>query len=305
MLEPTPVGDVHRVVLYPSEGERAKEAAVTAASWLINRGVSVATSEWFLTRHREVMPGGCVSIDAEAISDDAFDLMIALGGDGTLLRAARAVAEVGIPVMGVNLGNLGFLSAFGASELIDALQTAVDGRLTWEPRLRMTVEVMRGGGVWSCQTACNDAYVKHGATPRMLQLSTMVGGYKMADFRADGLIVSTPMGSTAYNLAAGGPIVDAATDAFIITPICPHSLTHRPVVTSARSPIGVTFTGPAAAGGATLSVDGQWSVGLEVGDEVNIRAASQPLKLVPPHTSSVFAILRHKLGWSGSESQRW
>src|SRR5690606_20052001 len=201
MLEPTPVGDVHRVVLYPSEGERAKEAAVTAAGWLINRGVSVATSEWFLARHREVMPGGCVSIDAEAISDDAFDLMIALGGDGTLLRAARAVAEVGIPVMGVNLGNLGFLSAFGASELVDALQTAVDGRLTWEPRLRMTVEVMRGGGVWSRQTACNDTYVKHGATPRMLQLSTMVGGYKMADFRADGLIVSTPMGSTAYNLA--------------------------------------------------------------------------------------------------------
>lgn len=298
MLEPHALGEVHRVLLYPSEGERAKEAALTAASWLLNRGVAVAASETFAARHRDVMPPGCAAIDPEALTAD-WDIMIALGGDGTLLRAARAVAEVGIPVMGVNLGTLGFLSAFGAQELIDALQAAVEARLTWEPRLRMTVEVMRGGGVWSRQTACNDTYVKHGATPRMLQLSTMVAGQKMADFRSDGLIVSTPMGSTAYNLAAGGPIVDPATDAFIITPICPHSLTHRPVVISARSPIGITFMGPAAAGGATLSVDGQWSVGLEVGDEVSIRAAERPLKFVPPHTSSVFSVLRHKLGWSG------
>lgn len=305
MLEPTPIGEVRRVVLYPSEGERAKEAAVTAASWLINRGVEVSASTVFLDRHRGVMPAGCMEIDLDAISEARFDVMIALGGDGTLLRAARAVSDLGIPVLGVNLGTLGFLSAFGASELIDALQTAVDGRLTWEPRLRMTVEIMRGGGVWSRETACNDTYVKHGATPRMLQLSTSVGGYKMADFRADGLIVSTPMGSTAYNLAAGGPIVDADTDAFIITPICPHSLTHRPVVTSARSSIGITYTGPAGSGGATLSVDGQRSVGLEVGDEVSIRAASIPLRLVPPHASSVFAVLRHKLGWSGTETHRW
>src|SRR5690606_12674471 len=135
MLEPRPLGEVHRVVLYPSEGERAKEAALTAASWLLARGTAVALAESFLARHRDVMPPGCLGIDPEAVPAD-FDVMIALGGDGTLLRAARAVAEVEIPVMGVNLGTLGFLSAFGASELIDALQTAVDGRLTWEPRLR-------------------------------------------------------------------------------------------------------------------------------------------------------------------------
>jgi len=305
MTEPRrEIGEVRKVVLYPSEGQRAKEAAVTAAGWLLNRGITVAAPEPFVALHREVLPAGCQALDLESLTAD-FDLMIALGGDGTLLRAARAIAEVGIPVMGINLGTLGFLSAFGASEVIDAMHAAADGRLTWQPRLRMTVEILRSGGLWSRQSACNDTYLKHGASPRMLQLSTTVAGHKMADFRADGLIVSTPMGSTAYNLAAGGPIVDAGTDALIITPICPHSLTHRPVVISGRSEIGITFTGPAAAGVATLSVDGQWSVGLEVGDEVTIRAATEPLKLVPPNVSSVFAVLRHKLGWSTATTQGW
>lgn len=295
---PEAIADVRSVLLFPSEGERASEAAITAATWLHDHGLLVGVPEPFLERHRELLPVGCQGVEIDALAG-GFDLAIALGGDGTLLRAARSVANLGVPVMGVNLGTLGFLSAFGASQVIDAVQAAAEGRLTWEPRLRMSVEVQRHGAVSSQQFACNDAYVKHGAIPRMLQLTTTVAGHKMAEYRADGLIVSTPMGSTAYNLAAGGPIVDAATDAFIITPICPHSLTHRPVVTSARSPIGITYAGPAAAGVASLSVDGQWSMALEVGDEITIRVTDEPLKLVPPH-ASVFAVLRHKLGWSGT-----
>lgn len=291
-----PIPEVRNVVLYPSDGTQAREAAVTAAGWLAGRGVAVSVIESFFESHRSLLPETCTPADPDAI-DGSVDLMVALGGDGTLLRAARSVAEVGVPVMGVNLGTLGFLSAYGASQVVDAVQAAAEGRLVWEARLRMKVEVQRAGGVASTQTACNDAYVKHGERPRMLQLVTTVGGHKMADYRADGLIVSTPMGSTAYNLAAGGPIVDAGTDAFIITPICPHSLTHRPVVTAAESPIGITYTGPSEAGAATLSVDGQWSVSLEVGDEISICRAEKPLKLVPPH-ATVFEVLRHKLGWS-------
>jgi NAD+ kinase len=178
------------------------------------------------------------------------------------------------------------------------MQAALAGELVWEHRLRMTVDVARGGRVWSSQTACNDAYVKHGQIPRMLQLSTRVAGHTMADYRADGLIVATPMGSTAYNLAAGGPIVEAGTDTFIITPICPHSLTHRPAVISAGSALSIQYTGPPDSG-ATLSVDGQWSLTLQVGDEISIRRAQRSLRLVPPF-ATVFEVLRLKLGWSES-----
>ena len=168
----------------------------------------------------------------------------------------------------------------------------------WESRLRARVEIRRGESVVQVQTACNDAYVKHGKTPRMLEMVATVGGFEMADYKADGLIVATPMGSTAYNLAAGGPIVDAGTDTLVITPICPHSLTHRPVVVvTAEQAITITLMGPSD-GDATLSVDGQWSMPLEVGDEISIRAAETPLKLVPP-SANFFEVLRHKLGWAG------
>lgn len=294
-----PIPAVRSVLLFPSRSERAREAAVSAAGWLCSRGTRVAVPQEFHESAHDLLPAAVEAADPDALSPD-YDLMIALGGDGTLLRSARGVVELGIPVMGVNLGTLGFLSAYGASQVIEAAQAAVEGRLVWESRIRMVVQVHRGGEVFSRQVACNDAYVKHGERPRMLRLSTSVGGHKMADYRADGIIVATPMGSTAYNLAAGGPIVDAGTQAFIITPICPHSLTHRPVVTSSQSRIGITFVGPAEPGAATLSVDGQWSLTLEVGDEISFEPAEQPLKLVPPH-ASVFQILRFKLGWSARE----
>jgi NAD+ kinase len=198
--------------------------------------------------------------------------------------------------MGINLGTLGFLAAYGAGQLDEALDAAIGGSLYWTPRLRLHVVVERRAGTWEC-TGSNDVYVKHGALPRMIDLSTTVAGVPMARYRADGLLVCTPMGSTAYNLAAGGPIVNAGTEAFTITPICPHSLTHRPVVTSAFEPIGIVYSGPTGSEAATLSVDGLWSSTLEVGDEVTVTKAPRPLKLVPP-SASVFEVLRRKLGWS-------
>jgi len=298
MRDRHPIPNVKVVLLHPSRGGQGDEAAVSAAKWLRDHGIGVVVPRAFAERHGAALPPGCDVAEPDDVRS-GFDLLIALGGDGTLLRAARLVAERGIPVMGVNLGTLGFLSAFGASQVLEAVKAAADGRLVWEGRLRMTVEVWRNGAIWSTESGCNDAYVKHGVNPRMLELTTEVGGHKMADYRADGLIIATPMGSTAYNLAAGGPIVDPGTDVFIITPICPHSLTHRPVVTSARSQITMRYTGPATVGTATLSVDGQWGESLEVGDEISVRAADMPLRLVPPH-ASVFSVLRHKLGWSAA-----
>lgn len=295
MLARQPITDVRAVRLVVRDGEVAAEAAVDAASRLIAAGVDVAVPGELARRMGERRPKGCrvLEIDEQV---ERLDLVIALGGDGTLLRAARLAAERDVPLMGINLGTLGFLAAFGAGQLQEALEAAVGGQLGWIPRLRMHVVVQRSKGPWEC-TGSNDVYLKHGELPRMIDLSTTIGGVPIARFRADGLLVCTPMGSTAYNLAAGGPIVNAGTDAFTITPICPHSLTHRPVVTSADDPIGIVFSGPVDGGGATLSVDGLWGSSLEVGDEITVTRAERPLKLVPP-SATVFDVLRHKLGWS-------
>jgi NAD+ kinase len=231
------------------------------------------------------------------------DLVIALGGDGTLLRASRWAASAGIPVLGINLGELGFLTAYHGEEMGAGLQAAIDGTLAWEPRLRMNVEVRRDQRVVVHEVACNDAYIKHGDVPRLLQLATSIGGSHMATYKADGLIVSTPMGSTAYNLAAGGPIVAPGTEVLTITPICPHSLTHRPVVVSKGADIRITYAGPSDISAAFLTVDGQKSVELELGDQVTITAAHEPLKLCPPNFS-VFRVLATKLGWNQGNGEK-
>ncbi|MCA8938133.1 MAG: NAD(+)/NADH kinase, partial [Planctomycetes bacterium] len=190
------------------------------------------------------------------------------------------------PVVGVNLGDLGFLSAYGRDQLLDALRDAVEGRLAWEPRLRMGVEVRRQGQRFAAETAVNDVYIKHGQIPRLLRLATRVGDHDLAAYKADGLIVTTPLGSTAYNLAAGGPIVAPGTAAFTITPICPHSLTLRPVVVSAQDGVTICWTGPKAGkSDAYLTADGAWKLALQLGDEIHMRAAETPLRMVPPKAS--------------------
>ena len=292
MRSTVPIEPIRSAAVFPSDMPRARDAAVEAARWLGDHDIKAFAPAEVLAQ-APALAEVCTPVEGSP----SCDLAVALGGDGTLLRTARWVADAGIPVLGVNLGTLGFLSAYGPPELAEGLDAARSGNLVWESRLRVRVQVSRRGAVVHSQIACNDCYVKHGVSPRMLQLVTEVGGSKMAEYRADGLIISTPMGSTAYNLAAGGPIVDAGTQTLVVTPICPHSLTHRPVVIAADSKISVRFCGPDAEGAATLSVDGQWGVPLEVGDEISVTQAAMPLKLVPPR-ATVFDVLRHKLGWS-------
>lgn len=295
MIERNPIVGVRAVRLVCRDGPAATDAAVATAMRLRRAGIAVALPVELARRMGDRVPAGCMVLGLDE-REDRLDLVLALGGDGTLLRAARLASERDVPLMGINLGTLGFLAAYGAGQVDEALDDAVEGRLHWTPRLRLHVAVQRRGGAWEC-TGSNDVYVKHGELPRMIDLTTTVAGVPMARYRADGLLVCTPMGSTAYNLAAGGPIVNAGTEAFTITPICPHSLTHRPVVTSAREPIGIVYSGPSDSGPATLSVDGLWSSGLEVGDEITVTMAPRSLKLVPP-SASVFEVLRRKLGWS-------
>ncbi len=295
MLERNPIGEVRAVQLVVRDGGPAVAAAVAAAARLRNEGLEVALPMEVVRRMGDRLPPGCVALELDEAAE-TLDLVLALGGDGTLLEAARLAAERDVPLMGINLGTLGFLAAYGAGQLDEALDAVLAGELGWIPRLRMHVQVQRQAGPWEW-TASNDVYLKHGELPRMIDLVTTVGGVPMARYRADGLLVCTPMGSTAYNLAAGGPIINAGTDAFTITPLCPHSLTHRPVVSAASEAIGIVYTGKPDAGPATLSVDGLWGSSLAVGDEITVTRADRSLKLVPP-SASVFDVLRHKLGWS-------
>jgi NAD+ kinase len=293
MIRRRPIPAVRSVLLYPREDGRAVAAMVQALAFLESKGVTVG-----------VAPGGGggepgTDLDPEALA--GVDLVIALGGDGTLLRASRWAAEAEVPVVGINLGDLGFLTAFHGDQITPALEAAVRGELAWEPRLRMQIEVQRGDRVRVRETACNDAYIKHGDVPRLLLLATEISGSHMATYKADGLIVSTPMGSTAYNLAAGGPIVAPGTEVLTITPICPHSLTHRPVVVSREASVHITYAGPSDISAAFLTVDGQKGVELELGDRVVITAAPGPLKLVPPNFS-VFRVLATKLGWNKGDA---
>lgn len=303
MSQRQPIPAVRRVLLYPRDGRRAFEATINAIRWLREHNVDVEV----LAALDDVMAATIVAEGAGLVTTfdgkDPCDLVVALGGDGTLLRASRWVADAGVPILGINLGDLGFLTAYQAEHGEVGLQAAIRGELTWEPRLRMQVELHRRGDVVLREAACNDAYVKHGEFPRLLSLATDVGGQFMATYKADGLIVCTPMGSTAYNLAAGGPIVAPSARAFTITPICPHSLTHRPVVVDAGSAIEITYAGPAEGSDAFITVDGQTSVALELGDKVVIQAAAQPLRLCPP-AISVFRVLATKLGWSAGSGGR-
>jgi NAD+ kinase len=298
MSEPQPIRPPQTVMFFPrDDGPKAWPALRSGAGWLLERGVGVAIPQAILEHEGLNMPEDVRGIEPDEVSG-TVDLAVALGGDGTLLRASRWIGDSGVPLLGVNLGDLGFLSAYTKENLQNALEDALEGRLYWEPRIRMQVELVRNDEVILRDLASNDAYIKHGTIPRLLWLDTEVAFRGMATYRSDGLIVSTPLGSTAYNLAAGGPILAPGTHAFVLTPICPHSLSHRPVVLSASDPLSITYLGPTDASEAFLTVDGQNNVLLEVGDRVEIRAASDPLKMVPP-ASTVFEVLARKLGWSG------
>ncbi len=298
MVDQQPIPPPRTVMIFPrDDGPTAWPAVQRATSWLLERGVGVVLPNAVLGREGLVLPDAVRGLEPGEVAG-TVDLAVALGGDGTLLRASRWVADHAVPLLGVNLGDLGFLSAYTKDDLIEALRAAVDGELYWEGRLRMDVQLVRNDEVILHDRCSNDAYVKHGTIPRLLWLDTEVGFRAMAAYRADGLIISTPLGSTAYNLAAGGPILAPGTDAFVLAPICPHSLTHRPVVLAANQPITVTYLGPTDASEAFLTIDGQTNIALEVGDRVEIRRSSEPLRMVPP-AATVFEVLAHKLGWSG------
>jgi NAD+ kinase len=221
------------------------------------------------------------------------DLIVVLGGDGTLIHAAGLCAGREVPILGVNMGTLGFLTEFPRDRVWEALDAALAGKLQASRRLMLAAEVRRGGQVLLSGAALNDVVIARDALSRLARLDVSVDSKEAATYEADGLIVATPTGSTAYSLSAGGPIVYPTHDAILLTPICPHALTQRPLVLPADLPIHMRLV----TGEMFATVDGALGRHLEMGDEVQIRKAPHRTVLLKNPDLDPFAILRQKLRW--------
>ena len=223
------------------------------------------------------------------------NLVIVLGGDGTLLAAARAFARTTTPILSVNLGSLGFLTEIPLSELYATLEAWCDNCAEIEVRSMMRAEIIRDGRLIKQWDALNDVVVAKGTIARMGDFSVEIDQQAVATFRADGIIVSTPTGSTAYNLAANGPIVMPSVNAMLVTPICPHLLTIRPIVVPGDSTISVEVVG--VPNEIYLTVDGQEAVQLKLGDRVRCQRSDAAVRLLRHRPNGLFSVLRSKLKW--------
>ncbi|HEX5426257.1 MAG TPA: NAD(+)/NADH kinase [Candidatus Acidoferrales bacterium] len=237
---------------------------------------------------------GVDGMPREALADK-IDLLLVLGGDGTLLSAARALRGHSIPVLGVNLGALGFLTSVTLDELYPVLDRVVAGKYSTSDRMTLQATISHDGQLAGPHLALNDAVVNKSAMARMLDFDVYVDQNHVGRYRADGLIVSTPTGSTAYSLAAGGPIVHPDLDVLIVTPICPHMLTNRPLVIPGTSQVSVDFS--AADEPVYLTLDGQTGAQLGLNHRVTVTRSETKVRLVRPTGKTYFEILRSKLRW--------
>ncbi len=266
---------------------KAAEMVRWLVPWLKQRGRKVLVENG-------VARTGALSRTKKELAAEA-DLVISLGGDGTLLNIAPLVERAGVPILGVNLGGLGFITEVAADELEAVLARTLEG--DYEAEKRMTLEVVVKGKNAKPHKfrVLNDAVITKGARSRIIDLETYVGGDYLCTYRADGLILSTPTGSTAYSLAAGGPIVEPGLGAMILSPICPHTLTNRPIVVPSDVTVHVTLR--SFGDTVVLTPDGQQGVRLNNGDNVEVRDYGLPVLLIKMPSRSYYEILRKKLKW--------
>lgn len=237
---------------------------------------------------------GAAVVSREEMVSRALDFVVVLGGDGTLLSAARAVAKAGIPVLGVNLGSLGFLAEVPIEDLYPTLEGIVAGKCSVEARSMVHCEVVRKESLVAQYDALNDIVVGKGTISRLNHCDVFIDGVFVSSYKADSLIVSTPTGSTAYSLAAGGPIVMPTVSAFVVTPVAAHSLTHRPLVVPDTAAIELVVN--TGADQAYLSIDGQVGMPMYDGDRLRCRKSEYQVKLLRIH-GTFFDVLRAKLKW--------
>jgi len=277
-------------IVAKSDRPEARELVPALARWLSARGKQVV-----LEKETAALVPTATSGVPKSDLPTQVDLLVVLGGDGTLLSVARLVGDLGIPILGVNLGGLGFLTATTSEELFPALEALFAGRMQTEERMLLAAQVVRQGERSAEYAALNDVVITKSAMSRIIDLAVAVDGQAATDYRADGLIVSTPTGSTAYGLSAGGPIVYPTMEAVVLTPICSHTLTNRPIVLPADLRIEVTLLTQNQ--DVMLTLDGQVGYALKARDTVEIRRAGSRIRLVRFPQKHFFSVLRTKLKW--------
>jgi NAD+ kinase len=258
--------------------------------------------KWLLERGIEVLPdpeaGRWIGARARLWEDLACraDLLVVLGGDGTLLAVARAVGARDVPILSVNLGTLGFLAETAREDLFPSLESVLAERFRIEERMRFDVRVTRDGDGLGDFIALNDAVISNTALSRMVSLETLADGAAVTTYHADGLIVGTPTGSTAYSLSAGGPLLLPTAEAILLTPISPHTLTQRPLVLPGNCVVEVRVLDPRG-GQVHITVDGQVGRALDAGDLVTVRRSDHPARLLVLPDRNRFEVMRAKLRW--------
>jgi NAD+ kinase len=288
------IDHIRRIGLLGNAQKAACAGIVRTAVRLIRK----AGLEYFCNPETARLAGlkGTPCPDAATLAQEV-DLLLVFGGDGTILRAARDIAGSPTPVLGVNIGGLGFLTAVSSKELAAALKLVLQGEYTLQSRALIEVGgALRGQKV--LQRALNDVVVSRGAVSRLISLDVGVDGEPITRYRCDGLIISSPTGSTAYSLAAGGAIVLPTAEVFTLTPICPHSLSNRSIILPLSSQITVKAVTPLLS--TILSADGQMVAEMDAGDEVTIRRSHRAIRLVQLADGSFLEALRRKLHWRGT-----
>ncbi|HEU0253273.1 MAG TPA: NAD(+)/NADH kinase [Pyrinomonadaceae bacterium] len=282
------------IVLKPHQPE-ALRTICELVEWLAERDIKVVGGPE-LERERIEHQTGCAvdEVSKDRLASDV-DLMLVLGGDGTMIATARMIGDQEIPVIGVNYGGLGYLAEFRIEELYTGLEAVLSGNYRLDKRMMLDVELRRADAVLDRSRVLNDVVINKSALARIIEIETHFNGQFVNSFRSDGLIVSTPTGSTAYNLSAGGPMIFPSMNAVVITPICPFTLSNRPIVVPDNSEIELRLKTDHEE--VALTLDGQVGFPLKVGDVVVIRKSRTTFNLVQPSNRNYFDVLRDKLRW--------
>lgn len=280
-------------IIYKYRYAPAKQEAKNLEKWLKGRGVEVFLEEMSSTVRMNGCPEESIRIP------DTVNWVVVLGGDGTLLGAARKVVRYGVPILGVNLGGLGFLTSIPLKGLYPAIERMLRGELEVESRLMLETKVLRQDEEICRFLVLNDLVINKGPLARIIDLDVTINEQFLTTFRADGLIISTPTGSTAYNLSAGGPILYPTMANFILTPICPFTLSNRPIILPDSDTIYIKM-GKESEEKVHLTFDGQVGFDFSYGDKVMINKSEQGIKLIKSPDQTYFEILRAKLMWGGA-----
>jgi NAD+ kinase len=279
------------VIAKPNE-PRATALAIAIAKWAAKYGLSLLVDEAL-----SGAPAPAVVASHQSIAEES-QVLIVLGGDGTMIASARLVAGRGTPVLGINLGSLGYMTEFSVEDVDAALERVAQGNYEVENRTMLDWCITRDNCNTAHDSVLNDVVLNKSALARVIEIGCRIGGAEVTTYRADGLIVSTPTGSTAYNLSAGGPIIYPKTSAISIAPICPHTLTNRPIVLPDSVEIELHLI--TREQDVMLTSDGQIGFRLLGGDSVRITKSSKTFDMIRPVDRDYFQILRDKLKWSGS-----